>query len=298
MRYRPIGRSGAIISSVSLALESDAGRARAGDWTALVYAALENGINGFQVIGSDDALADGLRQAFSAVDRSILFVCWRVGRSGDFSATALGDEVREALAASDLNYLDGVMLEDPSTDLSDEAVETLLRLRSAGLVRFVGVAGDSDATDAHVGSGRFDLLATRYNLTSGWRERHRLRTAGASDMAVIGSGYYPNAVSPSAVRAPNQKLPSLPKGDWRDPLSGCGTYAFLEETQGWKADEICLAYALTEPSLASVQIETSSIGELERLAAVVERDMPPGVAAQIEMARFSPQEAAQARRHA
>ena len=81
-------------------------------------------------------------------------------------------------------------------------------------------------------------------------------------------------------------------------MAGCGTYAFLENTPGWKADEICLAYALTEPCLASVQVRPSSLVELERLAAVVERDMPPGLAAQIEMARFSPQPEAPAQVHA
>jgi aryl-alcohol dehydrogenase-like predicted oxidoreductase len=290
VRYRPIGRTGAIISSVSLGLWGGDARARPGDWTALVYAALENGINGFDVAGADAALAEGIRQAFSAVDRKLVFVSWRLGGAGEaLSATGLGDQIREALAASDLDYLDAVMLDDPPERLPDDAMETLERLKASGLVRAAGVVGDSDAIDAHVAGAGFDLLSTRFNLTSGWRERHRLRSAGACDMAVIGYGYVPRELAAPASRP-----------ERREPLSGCGTYAFLEETHGWKADEICLAYALTEPALASIRLRPGSIAELERLAAVVDRDMPPGVAAQIEMARFSPpgQDQAATRRHA
>jgi hypothetical protein len=68
-----------------------------------------------------------------------------------------------------------------------------------------------------------------------------------------------------------------------------GSYAFLDRTHGWDAEEICIAYALTEPALATVQIEPASIARLEQLAQIPDREMPPGLAAQIEMARFSPE---------
>ena len=63
-------------------------------------------------------------------------------------------------------------------------------------------------------------------------------------------------------------------------------YAFLHETYGWTAEEIALAYAMTQPALASVQINTDSAERIEALCAVCERDMPPGLAPRIEMARF------------
>ena len=66
-----------------------------------------------------------------------------------------------------------------------------------------------------------------------------------------------------------------------------GPYAFLDRTPGWSADELCLGYALTEPSLATVQTLTRDPDELQALAAVVDQELPTGVPAQIEMARFS-----------
>ena len=288
MRYRPIGHSGGIISAITLGLRGDPARPRAGDWVNLIYAALENGISGLDVREPDLALADGLSQALAGVDRRLVFINWRLGSgpagkgvgAADFSAKTLTDQVRAALARTGLQYLDAVMLDDPPPGApAPDAVEALVQLRSAGLVRFLGVAGESEAIDAHIASGAFDLLQTPFNLTSGWRERHRLRAAGASDMSVFGYRSYPNEL-----RLAGQ---TQAKATPANPLAGCGTYAFLESTPGWRAEEICLAYALTEPALASVQVMAGSVADLERLAAVADRDMPPGLAAQIEMARFS-----------
>ena len=64
-------------------------------------------------------------------------------------------------------------------------------------------------------------------------------------------------------------------------------YTFLHTTADWTAEEICLAYALTEPTLASVQIEPDNIIHMQALADVAERELPPGLPAQIEMSRFS-----------
>ena len=75
-----------------------------------------------------------------------------------------------------------------------------------------------------------------------------------------------------------------------DPLADVGGYEFLSKTPGWSGEDICLGYALTEPSLSTVRITADTRADVERLAAVVERDLPNGVCAQIEMARFSAQE--------
>ncbi|MFT4255208.1 MAG: aldo/keto reductase, partial [Caulobacter sp.] len=81
-------------------------------------------------------------------------------------------------------------------------------------------------------------------------------------------------------------------------LANLGGYDFLDSTPGWTAQELCLGYALTEPSLATVQVITRKRDKLEALAQVVERDLPTGCAAQIEMARFSAEQAAGAKRRA
>jgi aryl-alcohol dehydrogenase-like predicted oxidoreductase len=81
----------------------------------------------------------------------------------------------------------------------------------------------------------------------------------------------------------------IPKGWFRKKpkITTRSPYHFLEDTHGWTGEEICLAYALFEPAVTSVQMHADSLERLTRLAAVPERELPTGVAAQIEMARFS-----------
>jgi aryl-alcohol dehydrogenase-like predicted oxidoreductase len=289
VRYRSIGHTGGIISAMSLSLHGEPSR-RPTDWVNLIYAGLENGVSGFDVREPDLALAEGLRNAFAGVDRNLAFVAWRLGKQPasaggghDFSAKALTDQVRAALSQTGLQYLDVVMLDEPPDGApTADAMAALEQLKAAGLIRYLGLAGESEAVDALVEAGAFDILQTPFNLTSGWRERHRLRAAGASDMSVIGYRWFPDSLRQVA-EAQLQAKPASSR-----PLTACGTYAFLETTRGWRPEEICLAYALTEPALASVQVRVASPAEVERLAAVVDRDMPPGLSAQIEMARFSP----------
>jgi hypothetical protein len=145
----------------------------------------------------------------------------------------------------------------------------------------LGVAGDNDAIDAYISARAFDLLFTPFNLTSGWKERLRVKSAVERDMGVFGYGYFPENFHRGAPQ------PAKTRGRDVSPLAGAGTYAFLDNTQGWKGEELCLAYALTEPCISSVQIVADRPDRLEQLAAVTERDLPPGAGAQIEMARFS-----------
>jgi hypothetical protein len=149
----------------------------------------------------------------------------------------------------------------------------------------LGIAG-TDGVEPHIDTGVFEVLETPFNLHSGWSERNRLKRAVIADMAIIGTDYYPFS------RRQEDKPPPGPLGLGR-LLGGAktkvpeGPYAFLDRTAGWTGEEACLAFALTEPSLTTVQTQTSDAGDLQKLAASVERDLPNGLSAQIEMARFS-----------
>lgn len=119
---------------------------------------------------------------------------------------------------------------------------------------------------------------------SGWKERLRVKAAVDRDMVVVGYGYYPEQT-----REPQAEAVASWGRTANAPLAGVGTYAFLERTPHWTGEEICLAYAMTEPSLCTVQVEADRIDRVEQLAAVCERELPSGVPAQIEMARFAPE---------
>jgi aryl-alcohol dehydrogenase-like predicted oxidoreductase len=298
MRYRPFGSAGVAVSAITLRLE-DQPRLRGSDWRKLIFAALESGINSFEIDGVSPALIEGAADAFSTVERRLLFIGWRLRGSMDraLKAQAVHDMIDQALDRTGLGHLDLATLDDPDANLFPaETLEQLKALRGARLIRLLSVAGAGDKFDAYVASGQFEAMATPFNLASGWVERNRVRSAMSREMAVIGLDYWPDALR-EAHKASFLPKPSL----WRrrtDPLADIGGYDFLRSTPGWSAQQICLAYALTEPSLATVQVTASSPAEVEALAAIAERDLPTGCSAQIEMARFSAQEAAKAKRRA
>jgi aryl-alcohol dehydrogenase-like predicted oxidoreductase len=292
MRYRPLGNTGMSVSAISLVLTDSNVRSKPSDWVPLIYAGLECGINAFEVAGHQPALIDGFAEALQVVDRNLVFVAWRLGwaisangvATRDFSPAGLAHTVEAVIARTGLEYLDTVILDDPhSEELLPQALDVLKELREMGSIRLLGVAGNDEATDAYISSGAFDLVATTFSLTSGWKERLRLKAAIDRDMAVIGYDYYPDTV-----REHQRALAAQRTRTAANPLAGVGSFAFLDHTQRWTSEEICLAYAMTEPSLCSVQVHADRIDQIETLAAVPERELPPNVPAQIEMARFAP----------
>jgi len=280
VRYRPLGARGQVVSAISLVLSPDAERRSAGDWVSLIYAALECGISGFEVHAMDSALGEGLAHALGGVDRRMVFVAMRIAgrRAKAASLAEVGKEVKEVLTRTRLGHLDAVLLHEPSAPKA-ASLRELGALKSAGVVRALGVAGDGEGVDTLIADGALDVLATGYSLLSGWAERRRIRDAVASDMVVLGYGAYPREqLGPLLERRPKDRA---------NPLAGIGGYGFLQATRDWTPEQLCLAYALTEPSLATVLVTPQSIDHLEQLAAVADRDLPSGAAAQIEMARFS-----------
>jgi diketogulonate reductase-like aldo/keto reductase len=295
VRYRPLGNTGMSVSAMSLVLDGSCAGMREADWIGLIYAALESGVNAFEVVGAQPTLIDGVGQALQAIDRRLVFVAWRlgwsIGTSGqpvrDFSPEALARVVESVVARTGLTYLDATVLDDPAADeLSPRALDMLRRLKDMGRIRLLGVTGRDDAIDAYISSGSFDLVATPFSLMSGWKERLRVKAAVDRDMVVLGYGYYPQTIREPMGQEPGKG------GLWgrtaAKPLAGAGTYAFLERTPHWSGEEICLAYAMTEPSLCTVQVPADRIDRVELMAAVCERELPSGVPAQIEMARFAP----------
>lgn len=294
MRYRPFSNSGTAVSAVSLIL-SDQDRARSTqEWVSLIYAALENGVNCFEVAGRHPALLDAVGHALKAVERRLIFVAWRIGRSAmapetadeAFSAKGMQLTMQSAITRTGLGYLDLAVLDDPTgEDLSTSDLAALKGMRSDGLTRMLGIAGESDAIDVYLATGAFDALETAFNLASGWRTRNRLKDASHRDMAVIGYGHMPQLHRAASTGEASRRLlwprrGPAPGGPAADP------YAFLHQAAGWTADEICLAFALTEPAVASVQITPTSTAYIAACAAVADREMPAGLAAQIEMARI------------
>jgi aryl-alcohol dehydrogenase-like predicted oxidoreductase len=299
VRYRPFGRSGITTSAVGLNLTDAAARRGPEALRQLIFAAMEAGINCYHLSGLDPDLPQVLGEALSVVERRLVFVSLqlgvargRMGTTRDFSPETLTATVDHVLQASGLGHLDLIVLDDPGTEeLPRTSLDALKALRASGRVSLLGVAGENDAMDAYISTNAFDVLVTPYHLRSGWKERNRLKAATSLDMGIIAYGWFPEEfTSPKKTEAmTGSRVRGLFGGKSEPhPLEGMGTYKFLHQTKNWSAEEICLAYTLTEPSLATVLLDCSDVAHLAALASVPDRDMPPGLAAQVEMARFGP----------
>lgn len=289
MRYRPLGGQGTVVSAVSLRLRADS--LSPAEAVARIHGAIEQGVNFFDIAGDDPTLLSAVGEALTTVDRDLLVLAVRIGGDRDFSALALQRRIVDALRRLRVDYLNTVLLDDPAADaLGAQALSMLRAARASGKVRMLGVAGVDEALDASIATGVFDLLLSPFNLTSDWRERRRLLDAGKRDMAIVGYDPWPEIFRSKS--AASQAKPGLLARAFRsrppvEPLAGVGTYAFLEQTHGWTSEQICLAYALTDVKLASVQIEPLDADHLAMLAAVADRELPAATAAQVEMARFA-----------
>lgn len=295
MKYRALGRSNQAISALTLRIDDGT---PANLRAPLVYAALEAGINSFDIAGADLALLDDVGPALGTVERRLLFVSMRFGvglsRTGelvrDFSPDRLTGAIEAAASRSGLRYLDLALLDDPAVpELPLRSLSALKAAREEGRTRRLGVAGHGPAMDAYINTGAFDVLFTPYSLTSGWQDRNRLKSATGAEMAIVAYDYFPQALHrrSSVVTAAGglfSRILGKPAAKVVEPQ---GPYAFLDQVAGWTAEEICLAYALTEPGLASVSLYPSSTEILEQLASVPDRELPSFLPAQIEMARFA-----------
>lgn len=293
MRYRPFGATGSAISSITLSF-GDAALARgrkAG--LELIYSALEAGVNTFRLETADPVSAEVLGEALSYVDRSLVCVVLTLGvgygrgPDRDFSAEGMTGAIDRALHFSGLGWVDLALLQEPGEhELPQASLQALKTMRATGRIKLLGVAGGGEVMDAYVSTGAFDVLATPLDINVDWRIRNRIRSAREQDMAVFAYDYFHDRRH----RAPDEPI-------FKKSLFGLGkakrppdtpqkdAFGFLYRTQGWMAEAICLGYVLSDPSVSSVIVRADDSERLAILTAVPERDMPPGLAAQIEMAR-------------
>jgi aryl-alcohol dehydrogenase-like predicted oxidoreductase len=289
VRYRPFTKSGVAASAITLVLDDTP--MREAERLQLVYAALEFGVNSFELQAGGDSAAATLREAFAQLDRRVVVVTLRAGRPSDGPPDFRPDSVLGAFGQTaelaGLDRLDAVVLDNPEAgSLSRQLMAQLSGLRDEGLVRMVGISGSSEAVDTYAASGAFDLLATSFNIRSGWPERNRIKHAVERGMTVVGCDYLVGDNGPVETPAPRKGLAKL-FAKRPEPVA-TGPYEFLRETRNWTPEAICLAYALTEPSLASVRVKAHTPAEIAALADATDKDLPTGLAAQIEMARFAP----------
>lgn len=302
MRYRPFGASGAAISNLTLSFGLDSlarGREAA---LNLLYSALEAGVNSYRLETADAVVAEVLGEALAHVDRKLVCVGLTLGidagRNGgrDFSAEGMTAAIDRTLQFSKLGWIDVAVLQEPGEhELPQSSLNALKALRATGRIRLLGVAGGDEVMDTYVSTGAFDVLLTPFDINADWKLRNRVRAAREQDMAVFAYDYFTDRRSKPRSPEPVAKkgLFGLGGGPKHPPRSQKNdAFGFLYRTPNWPAEAICLSYVLTDPTISSVIIRANDTERLEMLAATPERDLPPGLAAQIEMGRVTASAAA------
>jgi aryl-alcohol dehydrogenase-like predicted oxidoreductase len=293
VRYRPLGRDGRSISAVMLAVSDEP--KKPADRTALIFAALEAGVNAFEVHGADTAQTLAIvARAVSQAPRDALVLALRLGPDPRHASQAFSREwivhaVERTLSAAGLARLDLLTLDLPGPGaFTAEVRRTLKAARESDRVALIGAAGEDRGLDEVLDAPELDVLIAPYNLRSGWPERNRLKRAAQRNLIVIGCDSYPAPAQGRRredVGGGGRGLFGLGRKTAR--LEQSGGYAFLDRFNGWTPGELCLSYALTEPSLCSMLVDPTDPHVLQGLAAAAERELPAGVSAQIEMARFA-----------
>lgn len=302
MRYRPFSITGGAVSDLTFSLGPRT-LARGPEAAAnLIYGALEAGINAYRLESADPVLAEVAGAALASVDRKLLNISLVLGPSPDgrgprdFSAEGMTLAIDRVLRVSGFGWIDIALLDEPAEqELSQSSLNALKALRATQRVHCLGVMGETPVMDVYVSTGAFDVLATPLHVNSPWQVRSRIRNARERDMAVIVHNFFPEELD--TLRKANTVTEGKKKGLFglsfggaareAHPLQGAGGFGFLHQTPHWSAEEICLAHVLSDTSVTSALIETTDLKTLAALAEVPDRQMPPGLAAQIEMARVS-----------
>jgi aryl-alcohol dehydrogenase-like predicted oxidoreductase len=290
MRYRPFGRTGIAVSALSLVLDGEGGRRKASDWLAIIHGALEHGVNAFEITRPSPVLLSGLSDGIAAVRRALLFVSLRV--DPNMRGRQIDGWVSEVIAAGGLGEIDLLTIDADSPEF-EEALVAGLRLKDLNLVRRLGIAGSGEQLLDHVEDPLFDALVMPFGFTSGWRDRNLVRTALERQMGVMSYDPYPESLN-EVVKDEKKQA----KTGWFkrvEPLATSGSHAFLQSTPGWTAEQICMAHALTEPAITTVQMPVKDLDHLAGLAAVPERNLPAQISAQIEMSHFTAERTARTR---
>jgi len=284
MRYRPFNRAGLATSAITLTLDSSP--LSPAKRMELVFAALEAGVNSFDLAGPCPDWRAALSAAIEAAGRNVLVLTLQVSSSKDRGAMgALRAQVGGCLDEIGAARFDVVLFDDDGASSPADVAE-LQALRAEGLAGMVGVTCDRGGPSLDMMNAGYDVLATPFGLQADAGLRKRLRTVVERNITLIGYDFYDIGAPPALATGAPKGLARLFK---RAPVAAVDTdaYEFLRRTPGWTAEEIALAYALTEPSLATIRVQTTDLATLDGLAKAVERELPAGAAAQIEMARFS-----------
>jgi hypothetical protein len=296
VQYRPFPSLDMAISALTLSLMDPRERWRADEVRDLIHAAFENGVNSVEMVSPNPAMLVGVAEGIAIVDRPLICVGLRLQphETANFQPQGVVNQVRAAIVQTGLKYLDVVTIHSPMAPIPKPSLEILWKLKKAGHVRALGITADTHSVDRYVETALFQSLVTPFNLFVDSTIRNRIRHAFEKDIAVLASDPYSADIMRTTASSNNNKggLFKRKVEVWQPR----GPFDFLHDTPGWTAEELCVGHNLTEPCIASIVIQAERRDMIDRLSNCIDRHLPQGVGAQVEMARFAANQTGERRR--
>ena len=278
MRYRPLGKTGLIVSEIGLGCASWWGQKAFDERQAvkLVHAALDHGVTFFDTGAaySGGEAEPRLGRALKGRNLDRVVVATKAGTRHDgrrvirdFSLEGIEASVERSLRNLGLETLPLLQLHGPAVaELDDRMLAMLGGLKRRGLVQALGVNSFDPALIEHVvGLPIFDVVMVDYNVLRPERAPLIARAAGQGKGVLAGMALAMGHANRQVLRlrAPRDIWYALRalKNHRADIASGA-RFGFLSQIPDMTASQAALTYVLANPNVSCAVVGTTRMAHL------------------------------------
>ena len=278
MQYRPLGKTGLIVSEIGLGCASWWGQKAFDERQAvgLVHAALDNGVTFFDTGAaySGGEAEPRLGRALKGRNLDGVVVATKAGTRHDgrrvirdFSLKGVETSVERSLSNLGLETLPLLQLHGPAAGELDDKMLTMLEgLKRRGLVQALGVNSFDPALIDHViGLPVFDVVMVDYNVLRPERAPLIARAAAQGKGVLAGMALAMGHANRQVLRLRAARdvwyaLRAL-KNHRADIAKGA-RFGFLSQIPGMSGSQAALAYVLADPNVACAVVGTTRLAHL------------------------------------
>ena len=278
MQYRPLGKTGLIVSEIGLGCASWWGQKAFNERQAvgLVHAALDNGVTFFDTGAaySGGEAEPRLGRALKGRNLDGVVVATKAGTRHDgrrvirdFSLKGVETSVERSLSNLGLETLPLLQLHGPAAGELDDKMLTMLEgLKRRGLVQALGVNSFDPALIDHViGLPVFDVVMVDYNVLRPERAPLIARAAAQGKGVLAGMALAMGHANRQVLRlrAPRDVWYALRAlKNHRADIAKGARFGFLSQIPGMSGSQAALAYVLADPNVACAVVGTTRLAHL------------------------------------
>ena len=278
MRYRPLGKTGLIVSEIGLGCASWWGQKAFDERQAvkLVHAALDHGVTFFDTGAaySGGEAEPRLGRALKGRNLDRVVVATKAGTRHDgrrvirdFSLEGIEASVERSLRNLGLETLPLLQLHGPAAaELDDKMLAMLGGLKRRGLVQALGVNSFDPALIEHVvGLPIFDVVMVDYNVLRPERAPLIARAAGHGKGVLAGMALAMGHANRQVLRlrAPRDVWYALrAMKNHRADVARGARFGFLSQIPDMTAAQAALAYVLSDPNVSCAVVGTTRMAHL------------------------------------